>query len=91
MPPIRSVICDADTFTVETSLSAGRLTVSRVHIPANIINKPIATIEGWVNTFLDANISDMIVRVHIESVNPQLIWTIGCFDAGTPVPTDWWL
>ena len=67
------------------------MTLTRAMIPPNILNQPIVTIEAWVNTFLAANIAGMTVRVHIESVNPQLVWTLICLNAGLPVPSNWWI
>ena len=90
MPPVRRVVCDIDSLTLDT-MAHGTITLTRAQIPPAVLGQPISVIEDWANTFLSTNITSMTVRVHIFSVTPQLVWTVLCLNAGLPIPANWWV
>lgn len=66
----------------------GTFEVFQSQIPSNVINKPIATIEAWINNFLAQTQPDFFAVVHIFTVSP-FSFTIY---AGETAPSgSWWL
>ena len=93
MPPVRSVVCSPDDVVIETA-GLGTIHITRAMIPANVINKPVATIEAWFQTRLDttlivSGIQQFFAAVHIFQVNPTLIFTVTC--SNDPISGTWWL
>ena len=95
MPPVRRVVCDPDSLTIETSLAnVGTITLTRAMIPAAILNQPMQNIETWINTrlstFLSAGGSQgMYAQIHIFTVVPQLLFT--AITSDVPIPPNWWV
>lgn len=88
MPTIRLMDSPADSVTITTH--KGTRTLTRADIPANVINKPIATIEGFVRQWLATNIPECQMDVHITSVTPTLLWTFVAADPNITIPPNWW-
>lgn len=89
MPSLQSILLQPDSVTVVTK--RGTRTLTRADIPANVINKPLATIEAFANTWLTNNLPDFQAVVHIAAVNPQLDWLVLTADPGMTIQPNWWL
>lgn len=89
MPPLGSIEVLSDRIRLVTHTSKGTVEFLHSSIPANVLNKPIATVESWVNTWLASNVVDFQAKVHIVSLTPFVI-NIICVNAGLPIPANWW-
>ena len=66
----------------------GTFEFTEADIPANVRNKPIATIEAWANTFLAQTQPDYFAVVHIFSLSPLAITV---YTGDTAPPANWWI
>ncbi len=87
MPSIQSIDIGPDTITLVTE--KGTKTLTRADIPANVLNKPIATVETFANTWLATNEPDLLMAIHIFALNPVLIWTSYGTSLGMSIPAQW--
>ena len=96
MPPIRSVFIDGNHFEIET-ISLGKISFVFTAIPANVINKSVATIDAWLDSLLDGKVKFVDVnsvtqnhfyaRAHVISKAPLNITTCVSDD---PIADNWW-
>ena len=85
MPPVQSVFLSPTELTIVDRVNTKRLLVSQIPSSMNTSAK----IEAWVNTWLETNITDYQTLVHVFRARP-LIWTVGTWDIGAPIETEWW-
>ena len=69
-------------------MDRGTFEITESTIPPNVINKPIATVEDWCNTWLSTNVvPPPYLAVHIFSLSP---FAITIYTGDAPPPPNWW-
>lgn len=94
MPPLKSVQIDLDSVTITSShsVTGGDHVLTRAAIPSHILNRSIAEVEDWVNTWLSNHYSTLecYVQVHIFEISPKLKWNFICSEEPIVDEGNWW-
>lgn len=86
-PPIRYVSITDDIFEF-TDCRSVRKILNASAVPAGNVTPALA--EAWVNNiWIPANITGFQMRVHVFSLSPLRV-TIGTWNTGETISTNWW-
>lgn len=86
MPQVQSVVIGSDSVTIVQNGVTRTLLFADIPPQNNTAEK----IENHANTWAATNLPLCQTRVHVFSVSPLLL-TVGTWNLGVTIPSDWWL